>query len=207
MRTMSGNVATRAPRAALYVRVSTRAQADKHGTAYQRQALEEMATARGWTVAGVWADEGVSGRTTARPQLDEMLLRVRRREVDVVAVWRFDRYARSLSHLVTSLVEFDALGVQFVSHQEGMDTSTPLGRALFAIAGAMAELEANLARERVQAGVDAARARGARLGRPRRLPALTAAAARALVELHGGLRAAARQLGVGAATLQRALRS
>ena len=122
--------------------------------------------------------------------------------VSNAAVWRFDRFARSLPHLVTALSEFRSLGVQFVSPQEGMDTSTPMGNAMFQIAGAMAELEANLARERVQAGVDAARARGTRLGRP---PKLTEAQARDAVDQHGGARAAARALGVGLGTVQRAL--
>lgn len=191
-------------RAALYLRVSTRAQADKHGTAYQRRELERMAAARGWEVVGVYADEGFSGRKSSRPQLDALMLAARRRELDVVAVWRFDRFARSLSHLVAALAEFRALGVQFVSHQEGIDTSTPIGTAMFQIAGAMAELEANLARERVQAGVDAARARGVRLGRPTKL---TADQAREAVALHGSARAAARALGVGLATVQRATRN
>lgn len=189
-------------RAALYTRVSTRAQADKHGTAYQREALQKMADARGWDVLGVYADEGVSGRRASRPKLDALMLDARRREVDVVAVWRFDRFARSLSHLVTALNEFKALGVQFVSHQEGIDTSTPIGVAMFQIAGAFAELEASLARERVQAGVDAARERGVVLGRPE---VLTGDQARAALAAHGGLRPAARALGVGTATIRRAM--
>lgn len=188
-------------RAALYVRVSTASQAEKHGTAYQRRELERMAAARGWEVAGVYADEGVSGRKASRPQLDALMLAARRREVDVVAVWRFDRFARSLSHLVAALSEFRSLGVQFVSHQEGIDTSTPIGTAMFQIAGAMAELEAGLARERVQAGVDAARARGVVVGRPR--AALTPQEAVRAVARHGGVRPAARALGVSTSLLVR----
>ena len=132
-----------------------------------------------------------------------LMLAARRREIDVVAVWRFDRFARSLSHLVVALTEFRALGVQFVSHQEGIDTSTPIGMAMFQIAGAMAELEANLARERVQAGLDAARARGVVVGRPR--AALTPQEAEEAVHRHGGLRPAAKALGLAPSLLARRL--
>jgi len=190
-------------RAAVYTRVSTRSQAEKHGSAYQRRELERMSLARGWTVVGVYADEGHSGRATSRPALDALMLAARRREIDVVAVWRFDRFARSLSHLVVALTEFRALGVQFVSHQEGIDTSTPIGMAMFQIAGAMAELEANLARERVQAGLDAARARGVVVGRPR--AALTPQEAEEAVHRHGGLRPAAKALGLAPSLLARRL--
>jgi DNA invertase Pin-like site-specific DNA recombinase len=190
--------------AALYTRVSTRSQAEKHGTAYQREALERMVVARGWSVQGIYADEGVSGRLARRPGLDALMVAARRREVDVVAVWRFDRFARSLSHLVNALQEFQALGVQFVSHQEGLDTSTPIGMAMFQIAGAMAELEANLARERVQAGVDAARARGVVVGRPRE--GLTPQEAREAVSRFGGIRPAARALSVSPSLMARRLR-
>ncbi|RME27379.1 MAG: recombinase family protein [Deltaproteobacteria bacterium] len=174
---------SRPVRAALYTRVSTRAQADKHGTAYQREALERMAEARGWTVVGVFADEGWSGRREDRPGLAAMMKAVRRGEVDVVATWRWDRLARSLSHLVALLQELRSRNVALASHQEGLDTSTPIGTAMFQIAGAMAELEGNLARERVQAGLDAARARGVKVGRPR--GALTADEAATAGTEHG----------------------
>jgi DNA invertase Pin-like site-specific DNA recombinase len=191
-------------RAALYTRVSTRAQADKHGTAYQRDALERMAEARGWRVVRVHADEGYSGRKASRPALDEMMLAVRRGEVDLVAVWRWDRLFRSLRHMVETLQELEARNVDLVSHQEGTDTSTPLGRAMFQIAAAMSELEAALARERVQAGVDAARARGVRLGRPK--AALSSRRARAALNEHGSIRKAARALGVSPSLVARRLR-
>lgn len=189
-------------RAALYTRVSTRAQADKHGTAYQRDALEKMAVARGWE-AVLFTDEGVSGRKTNRPALDAMMLAARRREIDVIAVWKFDRFARSLAHLVRSFEEFKALGVQFVSHQDAIDTTTPMGMAMLQIAGVMAELEANLAKERVQAGVDAARARGVVVGRPK--SPITGDAAVRAVKQYGGLRAAARALEVSPSLLARRL--
>ena len=196
--------ADRPIRAALYTRVSTRAQADKHGTAYQREALARMAEARGWEVVETFSDEGYSGRKASRPALDTMMLAVRRGEIDLVAVWRWDRLFRSLGHLVQTLQEFEARNVDLVSHQEGTDTSTPLGRAMFQIAAAMSELEANLARERVQAGVDAARARGVRLGRPR--TSLSPRKARVALAEHGSIRKAARALGVSPSLVARRLR-
>ena len=191
-------------RAALYTRVSTRAQADKHGATYQREALVRMAESRGWGIARVYSDEGFSGRKASRPALDEMMLAVRRGEIDVVAVWRWDRLFRSLRHMVETLQEFEARNVDLVSHQEGTDTSTPLGRAMFQIAAAMSELEANLARERVQAGVDAARGRGVKLGRPK--AALTVGQACDAVAEQGSIRKAASALGVSPSLVARRLK-
>jgi DNA invertase Pin-like site-specific DNA recombinase len=119
-------------------------------------------------------------------------------------VWRFDRLARSLSHLVRFLEECRSLGIAFVSHQEGIDTNTPIGMAMFQIAAAMSELEANLARERVQAGLDAARARGVKVGRPR--GALTPDLAVAAVAEHGSVRKAAKALGVAPSMVARRAR-
>lgn len=190
-------------RAVLYTRVSTRAQAEKHGAAYQLAALRRLAETRGWDVVGTFSDDAVRGKTRERPQLDALMRTVRMGEADIVAVWRFDRFARSVVHLVESLNEFKARGVEFVSVSEGIDTSTPVGRALFHLAATFAELEADLAKERVQAGVDAARNRGVKLGRPKKL---TADQARAALAATGGkLRAAARRLSVGTATIKRAL--
>jgi len=192
-------------RAALYTRVSTKQQADKNGTRYQRDALMQLARARGWTVVEVYTDEGCSGRKESRPGLDAMMRAAERGEVDLVAVWRFDRFARSLSHLVQALNRFKALGVHFVSHQEGIDTSTAMGTMMFQIAGAFAEFESNLARERVAAGLAAAKARGVQLGRPRL--SLTGEEAIKLVELHGGVRAAARATGVDASLISKRIKS
>ncbi len=130
-----------------------------------------------------------------------MMLAVRRGEVDVVAVWRWDRLFRSLRHMVETLQELQSRNVDLISHQEGTDTSTPIGRAMFQIAAAMSELEANLAGERVQAGVDAARARGVTLGRPQ--ASLTADQARHAYAEHGSIRKAARALGVSPSLVAR----
>ena len=98
--------------------------------------------------------------------LDARLRDARRREFDVVVVWRFDRFARSVKQLVLALEEFRSLGIDFVSHQEALDTSTPMGKAMFTIIAAMAELERNIIRERVVAGLDHARRNGTKSGRP-----------------------------------------
>jgi DNA invertase Pin-like site-specific DNA recombinase len=189
-------------RVALYTRVSTRHQAQHSGSDLQRRALERMAEQRGWTVVAVFDDQA-SGRSKDRPELARLMKLVHRGRVDVVAVWRFDRFARSVTHLVTALEEFRARRVDFVSHQEGLDTTTPIGMAMFQISAAFAELEHSLIRERVQAGVDAARARGVRVGRPP--DALTPELAQQAMGEHGSLRKAATALGVSVGTLRRRL--
>ncbi len=151
-------------RAFLYARVSTGEQSEQ----MQVRELEEFAKRRGWD-AELFADAGWSGAKQKRPALDRMLALVRQRKCDVVLVYRYDRFARSLHHLVSSLAEFDSLGVQFVSLHEGVDTSTPNGRLIFHIFASIAEFERELIRERVRSGVANARAKGVRLGRPRRV--------------------------------------
>lgn len=187
--------------AALYVRVSTASQAEKHGTRYQRDALMEMAKARGWHVVNIYADEGVSGRKERRPGLDALMRDIEGGGINLVAVWRFDRFARSLRHLVNSLNKFRSLGVDFVSHQEGLDTATPMGMCMFQISAAMSELESNLARERINAGIAAAKSRGIKFGRKRQ--PLTQEQAVELVCLHGSMRAAAAASGYSATLIFR----
>lgn len=191
------------PRAAIYTRVSTRHQAERAGTAAQRAALLQHAERRGWEVVHVF-DEVGSGKDAGRPQLELLMRAVRRRQVDVVAVWRFDRFARSVSHLVNALEEMRALGVDFVSYQEGIDTSTPMGRAMFQITAAFAELEHAIIKERVQTGVDGARARGVKLGRPRK--ELEPEVARRALQEHGSIRKAAAALDVSPGLLRRRLK-
>ena len=108
----------------------------------------------------------VSGRREGRPQLNALMTAARNREIDCVLVWKFDRFARSTRHLLTALEEFDHLGVRFISVQDQVDTDSPMGRAMFTIIGAMAELKSSLISERVTAGMKAAEARGKHLGRP-----------------------------------------
>ncbi len=154
-------------RVAIYARVST----TNHGqdVTLQTRDLEQFAQARGWQLVDSYLDVGISGAKDKRPQLDRLMADAHRRKFDVVAVWRFDRFARSVSHLLRALETFNALGIAFVSLSESLDTSTPAGKLVFTVLGAVAELERSLIAERVRAGLRNARAKGKRLGRPRLL--------------------------------------
>src|SRR5437868_6820985 len=149
----------------LYARVST----GNHGQNPDMQLLElrEYSTRRSWSVAGEYVDNGFSGTRERRPELDRLWADCRKRRVDVVVVYRYDRFARSLRQLVNALEEFRALGIDFVSLYEGVDTSTPNGRLVFGIFASIAEFERELIRDRVRSGLAAARAKGKRIGRPR----------------------------------------
>ena len=133
----------------------------------QTRELRQFAEARNWQVAGEYVDAGVSGEKDSRPELNRLMADAHKRRFDVVCVWRFDRFARSVSHLLRALETFKALGIDFVSYSEQMDTSTPAGKMVFTVLGAVAELERSLIVERVRAGLRNARAKGKRLGRPR----------------------------------------
>jgi DNA invertase Pin-like site-specific DNA recombinase len=157
-------------RAAIYVRVSTNlrtreASGFEQNPEVQEVPLRQMAEQRSWTVARVYSDR-MSGAKAERPGLKALMTDARRGAFDVVLVWRFDRFARSVEQLVTALAEFRSLGVGFVSHQEVLDTSTPMGKAMFTIIGAMAELERNVIRERVLSGLEYARTHGTKSGLP-----------------------------------------
>ncbi len=149
-------------RAALYLRVSTPDQKPD----LQYDGLRAYAQRAGLDVVEDFCDVGVSGRREGRPQLNALMTAARGREIDCVLVWKFDRFARSTSHLLTALEEFNHLGIRFVSVQDQIDTDSPMGRAMFTIIGAMAELESSLISERVTAGMRAAETRGKHLGRP-----------------------------------------
>src|SRR5467141_2956945 len=150
---------------AIYARVST----TNHGqdVSLQTRELRQFAEARGWTLAGEYIDAGVSGAKDSRSELNRLMADAHKRRFDVVCVWRFDRFARSVSHLLRALETFRALGIDFVSFSEQMDTSMPAGKLVFTVLGAVAELERSLIIERVKAGLRNARAKGKRLGRPR----------------------------------------
>lgn len=137
------------PRAALYFRVSTADQS----TALQKADLRRYAKARALTVFKEYSDDGVSGTKATRPALDQLMDDARKRRFDMVVVWRFDRFARSTKHLVTALEEFQHLKIDFVSYSENIDTSSPMGKAMFTIVSAIAELEHSIIKERVTAGV------------------------------------------------------
>ena len=153
-------------RAAIYARVST--LNGNQDPSMQTRELEEYCRRRGWHVFDCYVDKGVSGKKDSRPQLNRMVQDAHERRFDVVVVWRFDRFARSVSHLLRALETFNALGIQFVSLSEQVDTSTPTGKMVFTVLGAVAELERNLIVERVRAGLRHARAKGKRLGRPKK---------------------------------------
>jgi DNA invertase Pin-like site-specific DNA recombinase len=150
-------------RCAIYTRVS-RAESQKVDA--QEYELREFAERRGWTVYKVYPDEGISGAKQSRPALNRLMSDCRRRQIDVVALWKFDRFARSVKQLVTSLDEFHSLGIDFVSLTEQVDTTTPMGTLVFHVLGAVAELERSLIAERTVAGLKEARRKGKRLGRP-----------------------------------------
>ena len=163
-------------RAALYVRVSTTNRAARNQAVFEQNPevqelpLRQMAAQRGWSVVRVYSDR-MSGASESRPGLTALMQDARRGAFDVVVVFRFDRFARSVKQLVLALEEFRTLGIGFVSQQEALDTSTPMGEAMFAIIAAMAQLERRVIQERVIAGLEHARARGtksgAAIGRPR----------------------------------------
>jgi len=150
-------------RAALYARCSTH---DKgQDPELQLLPLREYAERRGFVVAGEYVDIGISGSKDKRPQLDRLMDAARKRQIDTVLVWKLDRFGRSLKQLVTALDELSGLAVGFISYQDNLDLTTPQGRLMFHIIGAMAEFERELIKERVRAGIDNARRKGKRLGR------------------------------------------
>jgi DNA invertase Pin-like site-specific DNA recombinase len=168
----------------------------------QTRELREYCERRGWTVAGEYVDIGISGSKEKRPQLDRLMTDAHQRRFDVVAVWRFDRFARSVSHLLRALETFKAQGIDFVSFGEQMDTSTPTGKMIFTVLGAVAELERSLIVERVKAGLRNARAKGKRLGRPRSF--VDADKIGRLRKQGVSWRKIARQMGISARTARRA---
>jgi DNA invertase Pin-like site-specific DNA recombinase len=188
-------------RVALYARVSTNDQT----VAPQVEALRSYGSARGLQVVGEFVDEGVSGSKDRRPALDEMLAAAHRREFDAVACVKLDRLARSVRHLTTLAAEFEALGVDLVVVDQQIDTSTPSGRFLFHTLGAVAELERDLIRERVAAGIKSARKRGVRFGRPSVLDDGQRARARRLRAAGHSIRAIAKILGVSKSAVSREL--
>ncbi len=150
-------------RVGLYMRVSTKDQSCD----MQLSDLERYSKERGFSIFKVYKDNGVSGTKESRPALSELMNDAKKRKFDIVLVWRFDRFARSTKHLVNALYEFRNLGIDFISYQENIDTSSPLGEAVFTIISAMAKLERDIIAERVKGGLRRAQANGKRLGRPK----------------------------------------
>jgi len=150
---------------ALYTRVSTNDQSVE----MQTSDLKRYCAQRGFEVFKEYSDQGISGVKDKRPALDELMSDAKKKKFDAVLCWRFDRMARSTKHLITALEEFRHLGIEFISYQENIDTSSPLGKAMFTIVSAIAELERNILLERVRAGLRRAKENGKILGRPRRV--------------------------------------
>jgi DNA invertase Pin-like site-specific DNA recombinase len=193
-------------RAAFYGRVSTTNH--KQDVGLQTRELRQFAEARGWQIFGEYLDEGISGAKDSRPELNRLMNDAHKRRFDVVCVWRFDRFASSVSHLLRALETFRALGIDFVSFSEQMDTSTPAGKMVFTVLGAVAELERSLIVERVRAGMRNARAKGKHIGRPAKTY-LDQDARRSIWEAHnrGGisLRELATQFSTSLGTVQRSI--
>jgi len=149
-------------RVAIYARVSTSEQS----TGSQLLDLRRYVRERGWHLYREYCDNGISGSKDSRPALNKLMNDAKKRRFDAVLVWRFDRFARSTKHLILALEEFRNLGIDFVSYQENIDTSSPLGSAIFTIISAVAQLERDIIAERVKAGLRRARENGKKLGRP-----------------------------------------
>lgn len=190
-------------RAAIYTRVSTGHQDIEN----QRQQLDRVAELRGWRVVKSFSDEGISGAKgrTGRPALDALLKAATRREFDVIAVWSIDRLGRSLQHLVETVNELNALGVDLYIHQQAIDTSSPAGKLAFSVFGALAEYERELIRERVKAGLERAKRNGAKLGRPTNLTDTVRSAVIALRSENVSIRKIASQLRIGTGTVYNVL--
>jgi len=188
-------------RIAIYARVSTTDQS----TDSQLLDLRRYVRERRWNIYKEYVDEGISGTKDSRPALNELMNDAKKRRFDVVLVWRFDRFARSTKHLILALEEFKNLGIDFVSYQENIDTSSPLGSAIFTIISAVAQLERDIIAERVKAGLRKAVENGKKLGRPR-----TSVDPNEIYRLRSqGLshRAIASQLGISHSTVGQLLRS
>lgn len=187
-------------RVAIYARVST----DGQSTDNQVAELRKVANYHGWEVVDEFVDHGISGSKgrDQRPAFDKLLRGATRRDFDLVMAWSVDRLGRSLQHLVGFLGEIQAKGVGLYLHQQGIDTTTPAGKAMFQMCGVFAEFERAMIQARVRAGLARAVARGKRLGRPRVSPEVESAI-RSARESGKGIRAIAAQLGVGVSVVQR----
>jgi DNA invertase Pin-like site-specific DNA recombinase len=171
----------------------------------QLNELREYAARRDWDVTDEYTDHGVSGSRDSRPELNRLMADAGQRKFDVVLVWKVDRFGRSLRHLVNALAELGALGVAFVSLRDNLDLSTPSGRLMFAVIGAMAEFERSLIQERVKAGLGNARAKGKQLGRPQRI--VSRESILRMKTEGASLRQIAERLGVGYGTVRARLAS
>lgn len=193
---------SKAKRVALYGRVST----DTQTTENQLRQLRAVAKRHGWAVVTEYVDNGVSGAKgrRERPQFDALLNGVARRDFDMIAAWSVDRLGRSLQDLLGFLLELQSKRVDLYLHQQALDTSTPMGKAMFQLCGVFAELERSIIQERVKAGLERARAKGVTLGRPK-TERKVEAKIRQLAAGGMGKGKIARTLGIGVSVAQRVL--
>ena len=189
-------------RVALYLRVSTSEQTTRN----QRRELHAVAERHGWDVVVTYEDAGVSGAKgrDKRPGFDRLMIAVARREIDMVAAWSVDRLGRSLTDLLGFLTDLHAKGVDLFLHQQGLDTSTPSGRAMFQMLGVFSEFERGMIRERVNSGLARARAKGTKLGRRPVKPAVEVRI-RELKATGMGILKIGRTVGVGTSVVQRVI--
>jgi DNA invertase Pin-like site-specific DNA recombinase len=185
---------------ALYLRVST----DEQTLANQRRELTAAAERHGWQVVAEFSDAGISGSKgrDQRAGFDRLMQGIARREFDMVAAWSVDRLSRSLSHLVAFLGEIHGKGIDLYLHTQGLDTSTPTGKAMFQLLGVFAELERSIITERINAGIARAKAAGKHCGRPR-VSTPVENRIRELLRAGLGIITTARKVGVGTGTVQR----
>jgi len=185
---------------AIYARVSTGEQTPDN----QLRELRAVASRMGWQVVEEFVDHGISGMKgrDRRPAYDRLYRAILRRELDLLMAWSVDRLGRSLQQLVALLSDLQAKGVDLYLHQQGIDTTTPAGTAMFQMCGVFAQFERAMIQERVKAGLERARAQGKRLGRPR-TPDRVEQAIRAARQQGKGIKKIATELGVGVSTVQR----
>jgi DNA invertase Pin-like site-specific DNA recombinase len=190
-----------AKKVALYLRVSTVEQ----DTTNQRRELEAVAERHGWEIVTIFEDNGVSGFKTKRPGLDKLMKAVSRREIDMVTAWSVDRLGRSLQGLLDVLTELRAKKVDLYLHVQGVDTSTPSGKAMFQMLGVLSEFEREMIRERVLSGMARAKSQGKHCGRPKTAPEVERAIV-ATLRAGTGMIKTAKTHGVGVGTVQRLAR-
>lgn len=182
---------------AIYARVST----DRQSTESQSNALRDFIEKRSWTLFKEYVDAGFTGSNTKRPAFTEMMADAKRRAFDVLLVYKLDRLSRSLKDLITTLDDLQSLGIDFVSYDNGLDTTTPTGRLLFHVVGAVAEFEKEIIRERVKTGLENAKRKGKRLGRPK-IPTQVFEEAKALREQGLSFRSIEGRLGIHESTIR-----
>jgi len=188
-------------RVALYCRCSTSEQS----TEMQSRELRDYCQRRGWTIAGEYTDSGFSGAKDSRPELNRLMADAHKRLFDCVTVWKFDRFARSVSHLLRALETFRSLGIEFASYSEAIDTATPVGKMTFTVLGAVAELERSLIAERTRAGQRLAKLNGKHVGRPKAV--LNDAEIQSLASEGKSMAEIGGMLGVSAATVCRRMQA